>query len=588
MVSMIESEHRNWLLQPLIVLRSYTWLKLRRDAFAGLTVAVVAIPQSMAYALIAGVPPVYGLYTLIIQSFLGALFNSNPFLSVGPVNTQSLLVASTIYGVFGPPEKDPQVYLQLVIGLTLLKGIFQLAFAFARLSKLVRYVSQSVIVGFTSGAGVLIIAGQLPHFLGIPISSSTSGYPGIIDKIIVIWPQIHQVQMMPLLLGTSVLILVIAVRAVSRLMPGPLMGIIAAAVIVYLAGWSPAEVPTIEPLGGALPGLQIPQISWKQVEMLIGGAIALAVLGLMEAYCVGRTIAVRSETRINAAQELTSQGVTNFVSSFFNCIPGSGSFSRSSLNFFAGAATLYSGVFNSAFCALIVLMFASQARYIPLTSLAAVLFVIGYSLINWRYITRIFRNNRIDAAVCATTFVATLVLPLQYAIYFGVFLNLALYLRQASRLHFNEMMLLESGKFAECRPESPARDSEIIMAQLEGDLFFGVADELSDHLEELARRDPKVMLLRVRRTRYVDATCLEVLEQFQERFQNKGGTMILVGLTHEFQQQLTRSRLAERIGQENLFPSDDQIFGAATKAIHRARKLIALGEQNSEMRNIGE
>ena len=413
MLPLIDPKHRDWLLQPFTVLGSYSWLKLRRDAFAGLTVAVVAIPQSMAYALIAGVPPVYGIYTLIIQSFLGALFNSNPFLSVGPVNTQSLLVASTVYGIFGPPEKDPQTYLQLAVGLTLLKGIFQMAFAFARLSNLVRYVSQSVIVGFTSGAGVLIIAGQLPHFLGIQIPTSTSGYPGIIDKIITIGPHLHQMQMTPLLLGSTVLAMVVGMRVLSRLMPGPLLGIVVAAAIVYLAGWSPAEVPTIEPLAVALPGLQIPNISWKEAEMLVGGAIALAVLGLMEAYSIGRTLSTRSATRINATQELASQGVTNFISSFFTCIPGSGSFSRSSLNYYAGAVTLYSGVFNAAFCAFIYLILAKQAQFIPLTSLAAVLFVIGYSLIDWRYIIRVFRSNRIDAAVCATTLIATLSLPLQ-------------------------------------------------------------------------------------------------------------------------------------------------------------------------------
>ena len=436
--------------QPIDAARHYDLGKLRGDVVAGITVAVVAVPQSMAYAIIAGVHPRYGLYTLIIQSLIGSLFNSNRFLSVGPINTQSLLVAATVtrvmkeFGGLGPAEHEA-MYLQLVIALTLLKGVIQLGLAAARLGALVRYVSQSVLVGFMAGAGVLIAAGQINNFLGFEVTRTAADWPGLIGVGQRLAPHLGQTSVMSVGLGVLGLVIVIGLRRISPLAPGPLIAVGVCALIVAGAGWTSAELPLVPDLPRSLPAIQIPHVVPGHIESLISGALALALLGLMEAYTIGKSIAARTGQRISANQELFSQGLTNFASSFFQCIPGSGSFSRSALNHYAGARTLYSGVFNALFVAVILVVFAPYARFVPMTALAVILFVIAWGLIDWRYIRRVLGAGRADAAVCFATFASTLVLPLQYAIYVGILLNMALYVHRSTQLHLAEMLPTTSG-----------------------------------------------------------------------------------------------------------------------------------------------
>lgn len=573
----------NMVRQPFDVLKGYSRRKLRRDVVAGLTVAVVAVPQSMAYALIAGVPPQYGLYTVIIQCFIGSLFNSQPFLSVGPINTQSLLVASAVTRIAG--HSDPQVYLGLVIALTLMKGILQIGLAMARMGNLVRYVSQSVIIGFTAGAGVLIAAGQIPNFLGFSVQGAQRNLPGLLGVIERMLPYVDQTDYRAVLLGGVALAIVVVGRWISRMAPGPLLAVVATALIVMLSGWAVGGPPVIGELPKGLPAFSWPTVSWTDAEELFGGALALALLGVMEAFSIGKTIASKTGQQINANQELLSQGFTNFVSSFFQCIPGSGSFSRSALNFYAGAATLYAGVFNAVFVAAIFLLLADQAKYVPLSCLAAVLFVIAAGLVDWRYMLRIARTNPADAGVCFTTFAATLLVPLEFAIYVGVFLNIGLYLRQASRLHIAEMVRSPGGPFVE-RPIADRRGGASVMfLQLEGDLFFGVADELQDRLTRLANSEVRVIVLRLKRTLSLDSTVLGVLQQFAMTMKERDKHVVLCGVKEETVRRMQAFGLVDAIGQENVFQTQYGVFTSAKQALARARHLVGQSIDTSGLSN---
>jgi len=572
---------RKMLMQPIDAARGYRMRDLRGDVVAGLTVSVIAVPQSMAYAEIAGVPLQYGLYTVIIQCLIGSLFNSQKFLSVGPINTQSLLVFATVAAIV---ERGDPAFLPMVIALTLIKGLMQMAFAGLRLGLLVRYVSSSVIVGFTAGAGVLIAAKQLKNFFSVaPVKdyAGSDSLPGLIGIFQGVMPALEDFKWPSVIAGSVALVIVVGGKYIHKLFPGPLLAVVVAAGAVALMGWQPitdtmpdGDLYRVSQIERALPAFSIPDVSLSDVRALLGGALALSLLGLMEAYSIGKTIASKTGQPISANQELFSQGLTNFVSGFFSCIPGSGSFSRSALNYFAGARTLYAGVFNSIFVAVIFFAFAPLASYIPMAALAAILFVVAYGLIDWRAFRRMSRSSKPDAAVCLATFIATLTIPLEYAVFVGVMLNIALYLKHASHLHVSEMVRARGGPFHE-RPLNDASGSRsVIFLSLEGDLFFGVADELQERLTQLDRSGVRVVILRLKRTHLIDSTVLAVLDSFARSIQERGGHMILCGVSDELQKVFKGFGFENTIGEDNIFAQRYGVFASAKAAVQRARQLI--------------
>jgi SulP family sulfate permease len=567
-------------------MRSYGVRDLRGDALAGLTVAVVGVPQAMAYAMIAGVPAEYGLYTLIFQCAIGSILNSQPLLSVGPINTQSLLVASIVGGINGI-EVSGAEYISLVVTLTFLKGLMQIGLAEMRLGNLVQYVSQSVIVGFTAGAGVLIAGKQVGAFLGFrapPIEDTLPGLPGIAQTLwgpaeSQPWGHFDETSGWAVGLGVLSLALVIGGRMISRFVPGPLLAVGLSATLVWALGLTADDLSLVGDVPSSLAGVfSLPDFMalGEHYDALLAGALALSLLGLLEAYSIGKSIATKTGTRISANQEMFSQGLTNLLTSFLSSIPGSGSFSRSALNHYAGARTAVAGLINAAVVLAIFLLLAPAAKYVPMSSIAAILFVIAFGLIDWRHFLKLVKANPADGAVCLATFIATLVAPLQYAVFIGIALNLALYLRRASQLQVSEMVKPRGGPYLE-RPLRtsdglPAKD--VMMVQLEGNLFFGVADELQDRLSEIERQGVRVVVLRLKRTHSIDATVMGVLEQFVEAMQARGGHVVLCGVKERTLEKLEAYGLVARIGKANVFATTYGVFESAKRALERARELL--------------
>ena len=555
--------------------RHYTWRKCRSDMVAGLTVTAVEIPQSMAYAMVAGLPPQYGLYTSFIQGILGPLLSSSEHLLSGPTNTQALLVAATVSRIAGT---DPAQYLALVVALTLLKGICQTFFGLAQLGSMVRYVSRAVFAGVAAGAGLLIIFGQLPAFLGITpapgAGAGVSGMPGVASDLWQLGSAIGQTNWRAVSLGFFCIITVVGLRRLSRFIPGAFIAVVGTALIVFFAGWTSGQVDLIGAIPGALPSFVVPQLSGKVAESLIGGALALAVMGMLESVVIVKSIAAKTGERIDANQEFVAQGLKNIVSSFFQCMPGSGSFSRSAMAFAAGAQTRFAGVSNAIFIAIVAVLFSAEAQYIPRVCLAALLLVISLDLIDIQYIRRILRSNRQDALVCLTTILATLLAPLQYAIFIGVFINLALYIRQTSQLHMAEMVPLTGGKFIEKPLKLRSGEHSVTLVQVEGDLFFGVADELQDRLIELERSSVRVAIFRLKRSHSIDSTVMNVLERFIRDMHRNDRHVILCGVQSELLHALTAYGLLDLLGKDNVFATGEGVFVSVKLAIERARKLL--------------
>jgi SulP family sulfate permease len=319
------------------------------------------------------------------------------------------------------------------------------------------------------------------------------------------------------------------------------------------------------------------------VHDLLPAAFALATLGLIETVAIGKTIAAQTGSRIEPNQEAFAQGAANFASSFFQCIPGSGSFTRSALDHSAGAATRFAAVYNAVFVAALFLMFGDFVKHIPLASLAAVLGVIGFQLIDWRYLVRVARTNWADTTVCLITFAATLVAPLEWAIFIGIGVNLALYLRNAARLHMNEMVQTAAGPFFERPIHDRSGEKQVIFLQLEGELFFGVADELRDHLSSLSRSEVRIVILRLKRTHSIDATVLHVLEQFTKDMHRRNGYVILCGVREELMATLRAYGLIDLLGKQNVFAASIGVFSSAKRALERAKELVGKSIDDSKI-----
>ncbi|CAN5378105.1 SulP family inorganic anion transporter [soil metagenome] len=562
---------------PFETLKHYNGHKFRKDILAGLTVSVVEVPQSMAYAIVAGVPPQYGLYTSVIQGIVGALLSSSEHMTTGPTNTQSLLIASAVHRL-ADPTGSPETYLQLVFALTLLKGLIQLAFAAAQMGNMVRYVSRSVIAGLVSGAGFLIFFGQLPAFLGIHTKTKTD-LPGILAPMFRVIHDHGEMNLRAVVIGLAVVGITVGTRAISRLLPGALVGVILSATVVWLMGWTDSIVPLIQKIPQGIPHFHLPSLGWVEAESLFGGALALAVIGMIESVAIAKSIAARTGEEINPNQEFFAQGFKNSLSSFFQCIPGSGSFTRSALDYAAGAETRFAAVFNACFVGLIFWFLAEQAQYIPQAALAGLLFVIAAGLVEWGYIPRVFRSSRPDAIVCGITFGATMLVPLEYAIFIGVFLNIALYLRQSSRLHVTEMIEgAPGGPFQERELTDRSGGRQVMFLQVEGDLFFGVADELRDRLAALSREGSgvKVVVFRLRRTHSIDSTALYVFDQFTRDMQARKGHVVLCGVRPDLTPVLRNFGLIDLIGKENFFETGLGVFASAKAALERAKQLAGV------------
>jgi SulP family sulfate permease len=549
--------------------RDYRARDLPHDLLAGLTVSVVDLPQSMAFAVIAGVPAVYGLYTAIFLAFLGALFTSSRFLSVGPTNTQSLLIAATVSRL----THDPEVYVQLVIALAFVKGLIQLLFAAVRMGQFVRYVSATVMVGFTAGAGVLIFAEQVPAFLGFARTHGGEHLPGVLDVFRDVAQHVSAINPHAIVLGAGSLAILLLARRVSEVIPGPLLAVGLSAVVVANAGWT--DVAVIGALPHGLPAIQLPELDLPTLERLLPGALALALLGMLESVAIAKSIAHKTGQRIDADQEFFGQGFANLVGSLFQSMPGSGSFSRTALQYTVGARTRVASLFCAVANAVFFLALAPLAHDIPLASLAAILFYVAYKLIDGRAIWRIMRSSPADAAVTLVTLGSALLLPLTYAIYVGIFLNLALYLKRASRLHLLQMVPISASGFREePLPAGAQPDDEILLIQLEGDLFFGVADDLEDRLRAIESGPTRVVIIRLKRTHSIDASILFVLDRFVARMHENKRHVLLCGVPPSVRKAIRGFGLEDRLGVAQLWDASPDTFSTTRMALGRARVLI--------------
>lgn len=488
---------------------------LRADVIAGLTGAVLVVPQGVGYALLAGLPPVYGLYTAIVPALLAALFGSSRQMVSGPTAVLSIALFATLQPFVGAGGGE---FVALALSLTLLAGCFQLLMGLARLGVLVDLVSHSVVMGFTAGAALLIATSQLKYALGL-VALEGGG------EFLATWTQLftHLDEARPsaLLIATLTLALGLACKRWLPRWPGMLLALVAAGLLAQWLDPGQVSIPRIDAVTAGLPPLSLPDVSLDTLRTLLPGAMALGLLGLVEAVAIARSLAARDGQRLDSNQEFIGQGLSNIGGAFFSSYLSSGSFTRSGLNVSAGARSPLAAVFSALLLIPLLMLAAPLLAYLPMPAMAGLLLLVAVQLIDRHGIREVLTHSRSETAVLLITFVGTLLLPLAFAICFGVLASLAIYLRRTTRPPVVACALSETPETI--RRALTAESSAVV--RIDGSLFFGACEAVDRRLERC--EGPHLVVL-ASGINFIDLSGIQLLERQARRCHARGGALHLV------------------------------------------------------------
>jgi len=566
--------------------RGYGAALARRDGIAALTVALFTVPQAMAYALIAGMPPAAGIWSAVVASILGAAFGSSEFLVNGPTNAMSVLLAANAsrFAAGGNP-------VAMIVLATALIGAIQLSAAILRLGRFTRFVSEAVLTGFTAGAGIYIAVNQLPALLGLgkaTLAPTIAGWKppsNVVFDLARIVLSLDRVNLVALAAGGGTFFLVRGLQAlerrVGRRIPAPFLAVMivtAAAWVLGLGGAAQgahklALVRDIEPLRRALPVLVWPAFDREGALGILGPALAIGLLGSVEAIAIGKVLAARVGHAFDANRQLVGEGVCNLGAAVVGGFASSGSFTRSAVNFEAGAATRLSCIYSGLLVAAIVLAFAPAANEIPIAALAGTLVHIGLKLVNVSRLRLVVKTTIADRTALLTTFIGVLLVQhLQYALFAGIAVALAQALRRAEGFKLTALEIDGDGRLFE-RPLLAARTDEVVAIALQGELFFAAAEVLERRLRALLGDGARFVVLRLTHAYNLDATTAEALMQVARAARARGGRLVLSGVRPGLYGTLERAGAIAELGAESVFRHEDELLASTRKAVAYAEQL---------------
>lgn len=491
---------------------------LKADLFAGITGAFIVLPQGISFAMIAGLPSEFGLYTAIIPPVIAALFGSSRHLVSGPTTAISIIIFASLSPL---AESGTGEYIRMALTLTFLAGVFQLVFGLARLGTLINFVSHAVIVGFTTGAALLVATGQLKHALGIDIPSGAA----FVTSWMFIFKRADHINYYELAVALVTLVVALGIKTVKPKWPGLLMALFIGSLTGIALGGQTSGIRLLGKLPASLPPLSTPDVALDTIRLLAPGALAIALLGLLEALSIARSISVQSKQHINGNQEFIGQGLSNMVGSFFSAYASSGSFTRSGVNYDAGAVTPLASIFSAIILAAIVLLIAPLTAFLPLPAMGGVILVVAFKLIDFHHIREILKSSYSDSMVLLITFLGTLLLEIDFAIYTGILLSLAIYLTRTSHPHVDVMAPKPADskrRLMEVGPNSLQECPQIKIICVHGSLFFGAANHVAEIMAEIDADAPKHLLIVGYGINFVDTSGAMVLASEAQR-RNAGG-----------------------------------------------------------------
>ena len=563
-----------------------TWLPLAKrtwkdDIIAGITGTIIVIPQAVAFAMIAGLPPVYGFYTAMITPIIAALFGSSYHLISGPTTAISIVVYSTLVK-FVNPETDLESFVSLALVLTFLAGFFQLAMGLLRMGKLVNFVSHSVVIGFTAGAGILIAFKQLKHVFGIKVPQGST----IVEIVSYIFSHISETNWYVFIvaIGTLVIALLIKflIKPLSRYYM--LIAMVLGSVLAIVLGGNLNGIETVGEIPSNLPPFRIPDLSYENVNALSSGAMVLALLGLIEAVAIGRSIALHTHQKIDGNQEFIGQGLSNLVASFFSSYAGSGSFTRSGVNHQAGAKTPMSAIFASVFLMIVLLLFAKYASFLPKAAMGGIILLVGYNLIDFHHIKQVFKSSGRELIILAITLLGTLFFDLEFALLAGIITSFFFYMERTSKPNIAVLALDKQNRFInKLRDEDTIECSSIKIIRIDGSIYFGSIEKISDYFSSLYDENKiQHVLISAEGINFIDLAAAEWLSNEILKWQKNRGGIYISGLKVVSQDVLNKGGFINKIGQNIFYKNKKTAITEIHKLISEPCNVKAFKECSKE------
>ncbi len=540
--------------RPVAVVKNYKRADLRPDLMAGLTVGVIMLPQAIAFAMIAELPPEMGLYAAIVASVVGALWGSSRHLNVGPTNVLSLLVLASLLTVAEPGTPR---FIAAAGLMAVLVGVMQLAMGFMRMGVLVNFVADSVIVGFTAGAGVLIIFNQMRHLLRLDMRS----HPELVETCRSIYEHISEVHLPSIALGVGTALVIVVVKRWRPQWPAALIAMTGAAAATALLGLQDEGILVLGSLPRGLPPLgNLPLLDLELIGELSAGALAVGAIGLVETMSISRSLAAQSGQRLDSNQEFVGQGMANVAVGLLSGYPVAASFTRSAVNFSSGARSSASGIFAAMFVLTAMFLLAPLVAYLPRASLAGLLMVTAWHLIDRREMGRILRSSKGDTSIMLATLVATILLPLEFAVLGGVMVSFGRYLIKSSTPNVSSVVSDDNFRHfirAGDRPVCP----QLGIIRIEGSLYFGAVH----HVEEVIRANQEAhpeqsyLLLRMGMVDHCDVSGIHMLESVMRQYRKEGGDLYLAGVRPMVRHMMNLYGFDRALGDDHILDPDDTV-----------------------------
>ena len=562
-------------------IKNYKLVYLKSDIVAGITVTILLVPQGMAYALIAGLPPIYGLYAALVPQIVYAFLGTSRKLAVGPVAMDSLLVAA---GLSALSIIDPNQYIEMAIILALLMGLIQFSLGILRMGFIVSFLSKPVISGFTSGAAIIIGLSQMKHLIGVPIPQSNKLHV-VIKAFFEAESTIHYPT---LVIGIISILILMLIRKYNEKVPASLIVVILSISWIYFTGQIEKGVAVVGLIPEGLPSLKIPSLNWEIIQTLTPTALTLALVAYMEAISIAKAIEEKNKDhKINPNQELIALGASNIVGSFFQSYPTTGGFSRTAVNDQAGAKTGVSALVTAALIALVLSFFTHWFYYLPKAVLSAIIMVAVFKLIDYKFAVRLYKTKREEFVVLILTFLLTLFIGITEGILLGITISLFLLVSRISKPHYAFLGRIGKTNYFKNKdrfPEEVVDRRDLIIFRFDAQLFFGNIQYFKTIILNAVNKNSDIVkgfIINARAINYIDSTSTEQLTQIIKMLQNRGIRVMIVGAIGPARDVILKSKIITTLKKQNLFITS----GDATDSFDGICNKNLLQKKLSQQRN---
>lgn len=535
------------------------------DLIAGLTTAIADIPDAMASAVLAGTNPVYGLYATMVGKPVGALLTSSQFMTLGVTSAMALTAGSALAGLSG------EEVAQALFTLTLLVGIFQVIAGLLKLGRLMRYVSNAVMIGFLTGISALVVLSQLGDFTGY-----SSEYSNKIAQAVDLLLHPGGIALQTLAIGLLTVVLVLIFNHTRLEKFSMLIALVLSSGAVIALGWGKVlQVGDIAEIPGGLPLPGIPNLAL--IPHLIAPAISIAIIGMVQGAGVSKGYPNPDGSRPDVSRDFSGQGMANIAASFFQGMPVGGSVASTALNVSSGAKSRWANVFSGIVILMVVLLFSQVVSLVAMPAMSALLIVAGFQSIKREEFMDVWHVGMLPRVVMVFTMLATLMMPVQYAVFLGVLLSiLGYFISSAEDVRLVEIKFLPDGRYQEQPAPTELSSNAITVLQIYGNLFFAAVSKLEKRLPSADSTQRPVVILRLRQQSHIASTFVDLIESYETEIRAQGGKLILAGVSPHIKEQLDATETTEEwLGEEDIFIADDILGDSIQDAYAAAQTWLA-------------